>query len=550
MLAEILLPNTTEFVLNGVTMDDAGVKLDVSSIQTRSNCPICSSQSDRVHSHYYRTLADLPCAGHSMGLLLRVRRFFCDNPWCTRRIFAERMPDFVDPWARRTLRLAERQRQLGLALGGEAAKRLADYLMLPVSGDTLLRLVMDGSAKEMVTPRVLGVDDWAWCKGQKYGTILVDLERRCVVDLLPDRSADSLAGWLQAHPGVEIISRDRALAYIEGITRGAPDAIQVADRWHLLVNLREALERLLDRNRECLQAAATPEEEPAPDPTPLSQGQQKEIQPIADLPPTRVEVRRQLVRERRLARYQAVILLHEQGVKIRAIARHLGMGRQTVRRYINAGAFPEMAKRRKRPSILDLYLPFLHRRWAEGVHNGSQLYREIKAQGYAGSRSFLGHWVARKRKSEPSSKGTLMTDPKKCKSPVPRFWSARRAVWLLLREPEELTSEQDKALGRMLKANPIILPAYNLAQSFGRIVRQQYSKALEAWLKGATESGILELRRFASSLKKDQEAIVAALSLPWSNGQVEGQINRLKLIKRQMYGRAHFDLLRRRVLAT
>jgi transposase len=225
------------------------------------------------------------------------------------------------------------------------------------------------------------------------------------------------------------------------------------------------------------------------------------------------------------------------------------MGRRTVRRYINAGTFPEIGERRKLPSILDPYLPYLQRRWGEGIHNGSQLYREIEAQGYSGSQSLLGRWVAQKRRKK--------TDPKTASMPVvktkprtQRAWSARRAVWLLLKDPEELTAKQSEALDRMLRASPIIIRAYNLAQSFGRIVRQQCSKALEVWFKGVAESGIAELRSFANSLKKDKAAVVAALSLPWSNGQVEGQVNRLKLIKRQMYGRAGFDLLRRRVLAT
>jgi len=550
MLAKILLPNTISFELNAVTVGEGGIKLDVSSIQCKAVCPACGSQSGRVHSRYVRTLTDLPCTELSVRVKLRVRRFFCDNARCVCKIFTERVPDFVAPWARRTIRLAEKQRQVGLALGGEAGQRLAYVLTLPVSGDTLLRLVLGESTEEMETPRVLGVDDWAWCKGQKYGTILVDLEQRRVVDLLSDRSADSLADWLRAHPGVEVISRDRALAHIEGASRGAPDATQVADRWHLLVNLRKALERLLDRNRECLRAAATLPKTEAPGPASLPAGQGENILPAVDASPTRIEQRRQATRERRLARYQAVIELHEQGVGIRAIARRLRLGRKTVRRYIDADTFPEMAQRRKGCSILDPHLSHLQQRWAEGIRNGSQLYREIRAQGYSGSRSLLGHWVARKRKDEPNAAGSTMPVVIKAKTPVHRAWSARRAVWLLLKEPEELTSEHKDALDRMLKANPMIVRALNLGQSFGRIVRQRYSKALDAWLQGAKESGIAELRSLATSLKRDKAAVAAALSLPWSNGQVEGQINRLKLIKRQMYGRAKFELLRCRVLAT
>ena len=211
----------------------------------------------REHSRYTRRPGDLPCVGRQVHLQLNVRRFFCDNPACQQRTFVERLPGVVRSFARRTTRLAEAQRQIGLALGGEAGTRSATQQAMPVSADTLLRLASHSELAPAATPKVLGVDDWAWKKGQTYGTILVDLEQRCVVDLLADRTADTLATWLQAHPGVEIISRDRGGSYAEGARRGAPDAVQVADRWHLLANLREALERLLTRKH-----AALPERAP------------------------------------------------------------------------------------------------------------------------------------------------------------------------------------------------------------------------------------------------------------------------------------------------
>jgi transposase len=417
---------------------------------------------------------------------------------------------------------------------------------MPSSGDTVLRLIRDAPQEQAPTPRVLGVDDWAWCKGQRYGTILVDLERHCPIDLLPDRKAETLAAWLRDHPGIEIISRDRAGAYIKGINQGAPDAVQVADRWHLLRNLRDALIRFLEQNRACLHAAAAePDDDPEPESaTETSKKEESGYNPV----PTRLELREQATRERRLARYQAVIALRDEGMSIRAISRELGIGRATVRRYIKAGSFPEMAKRRKRCSILDPYVPYLEKRWAGGCHNGMQLYREIEEQGYSGSRPLVSRWAAQMRKQEP--RPTTADDvPAKPMKKANRPWSARYAVWLLLGQPDTLSDKKKAALERMLAVSSVVQRVYSFAQAFIRTVRQRYSKSLEPWLTGVIESKLPELSGFARSLNRDKDAVLAALTLPWSNGQVEGQVNRLKLIKRQMYGRAKFDLLRLRVLA-
>jgi transposase len=235
-------------------------------------------------------------------------------------------------------------------------------------------------------------------------------------------------------------------------------------------------------------------------------------------------------------------------MKIRAIARELGIGRGTVRRYIKAGAFPEMAKRRKRSSILDPYLPYLESRWSEGCHNGLQLYREIEKRGYSGSRPLVSRWAAQMRRQQPNPMPNAKA-PAKPKKKVKRPWSARYAVWLLLSPPETLSDEKKAALQRMLAVSPMIRRVYNFAQAFIRIVRDRHAKSLEPCMTAVIEYKIPELTGSARSLNRDKDAVLAALSLPWSNGQVEGQVNRLKLIKRQMYGRAKFDLLRLRVLA-
>ena len=276
---------------------------------------------------------------------------------------------------------------------------------------------------EVKSPSVLGVDDWAWCKGHRYGSLLVDLERHCPIDLLPDRSADSLVAWLQTHTGVELICRDRANEYIDGATRGAPKAQQVADRWHWLQNLREALERLLDQPAICLYAAASEPPPPTIEPDPPLSPKADETPP-ASPSLTQAEQKRQATRERRLARSQVVIELHQQAFSGRAIARQLGLGYHTIRRYLDADAFPEMAQRRKSRSILDRYLPYLQQRWLEGGHNGSQLFREIKAHGYSGGPGMVGLWAAQ-QPGEPERSRATKTGNKQPKPTVQRPWSAR-----------------------------------------------------------------------------------------------------------------------------
>ena len=246
-LAAAILADPIGLHLDDVAIDDEMVVLTVTSIQVEALCPVCGQPSLRSHSSYERKPGDLALAGARVRLHLNVRRFFCANPACERKTFAERLPGVLKPFARHTNRLRDKLCGLGQALGGEAGARRAADLAMPVSPDTLLRLIRQSDLPSSTTPTVLGVDDFAWKKGQTYGTILVDLEQQQVVDLLPDRAAGSLAAWLLEHPGVRIISRDRGGIYAEGARRGAPDAEQVADRFHLLQNLRAALEPLLNR---------------------------------------------------------------------------------------------------------------------------------------------------------------------------------------------------------------------------------------------------------------------------------------------------------------
>jgi transposase len=542
MLAELLLPSPS-LRLDFIEASDDAMIVTVTSTTAQTKCPSCGQVAERRHSQYLRTLADLPFAERHAQVRLHVRRFFCDNPLCQRKTFAERLPDFAPKSARRTRRLAEMQAVVALALGGEAGARLVGRLQMPVSPDTLLRLVRRRETPGTATPRWLGIDDWAWKKGHRYGTILVDLERRCPVELLPDRATTTVAAWLKAHPGVEIISRDRAGVYAEGATQGAPDAIQVADRWHLLSNLREAIQRLLDRHHKSLPALRTREvDAPAPALAPFT------VPLAAHMPQTRAECVRQEHRARRLDRYAQVVALRQRGVSIRAIAQQMNLDRRTVRRYINADAFPEIAKRKPKPSILDPWKPYLRERWGQGCHNGSQLLREIRAQGYHGSRGLVSDWLADLRKTvmaavQPANTVAESEPPKHSAPPAQRRLSPKQAAWLVVKQPDRLSDDEEDALAKMCQANKEIEQAHSLAQSFGQLVRERRHQEFDRWIESAKASDIRELKNFAVGLLRDKDAVLAALRLPWSNGQVEGQVNRLKLIKRTMYGRANFEAL-------
>lgn len=248
MLIVCDLPDDWGLRLDHTLREPAQVTLFLSAINLEACCPVCQQPARRIHSRYQRTLADLPAGPLAVRLQVTVHRFFCRTIQCPRWIFAERLPALARPWAQRTLRLATTLQQVGLVCGGEPGARITRHLALSTSPDTLLRAVRQIADSELPTPRVLGVDDWSYRRGHCYGTLLIDLEQHRPVDVLPERTVAALATWLLVHPGVEIISRDRAQVYADGATLGAPTAVQVVDRWHLLKNLGEAVQRVLDRH--------------------------------------------------------------------------------------------------------------------------------------------------------------------------------------------------------------------------------------------------------------------------------------------------------------
>jgi transposase len=364
------------------------------------------------------------------------------------------------------------------------------------------------------TPRIVGIDDWCWKRGRTYGSILVDLERHQPIDLLPDRSVETVKFWFQTHPGVEIVSRDGSAEYATAIRQGAPQALQVADRFHIIQNMAKAVKLLLAR---CCDDICSTQWRP--------------------LTPPHVQQAQQVRRGQRLSQYQQVIALSKEGVKDPEIARRTKLSVRTIRRWRAHDSFPEV-KRRGRRSRFDPYKEYVLRRWQEGCTNGYHLWRELSAQGYRGSVRSVYNFL------QPLSKG-LVT------STLPQeraYFSAQETTWLFVRDPDNLDEKQRKSLGVVCQTSATAKTAYQFVQAFMTMVHTRTGNQLDTWLEVVAHSQIAELESFAAGIERDKAAVVAGLTLPYNNGQVEGQITRLKLIKRSMYGRAGLDLLRRRVL--
>jgi transposase len=499
-------------------------------VQQQVRCPACDQASRRRHSVYLRSLKDLPWQGCAVELRLKVRRFRCHNAACARKIFAEPIPEVARSQARRTTRVAEIIRLIGYTAGGLPGSRILQRLAIPVSDDTVIRTVKQSHSAPVADPiRSVGVDDWAWRKGQNYGTILVDLDKHRVVDLLPDRTTEGVTRWLEAHPSIEIVSRDRCGIYAQAAQQGAADALQVADRFHLLMNLSAAMERALEERSSELCFAADGQES---DPVVAPPKEEKKI--------TLAEQRKQQRRARRNELYKRVIELHGLGYTQCAISAEVGIERKTIRRWLRAGQFPERKPPTGRRSHVREFHDYLQQRWNDGCHNATRLFEEIRTRGYRGSRQMVSHHVSSWR-TRPRSRSSSK------KKKLDRIAPKHAAI--LACRPEERLSEQQRALFEQVAVHcPTLRWMRTLAMDFREAIRSQNREGMINWIRTAAHTGIGPVARFSYGLKKDLGAVIAAVETPWSNGQIEGQINRLKAIKRQMYGRAGFHLLRARVL--
>ncbi len=505
--------------------------------QSRSEyaaCPGCGTLSHRVHSHRARVLRDLPWQGRPVSLQLRSRRFHCVLPGCSHRTFTERLGDVARLHARRTERVSVLHRCIGLAMGGEAGARLAERLAMPVSADTLLRAACAAGrdATPAPTPRVLAVDDWAWRRGHRYGTILVDLEQNTVVELLPDQKAETFATWLKAHPGVEIIARDRASAYAEGACDGAPDAVQVADRWHMLRNLGDAVHRAVERHHATARQVASEMKGLSPS-APSDSAAEKSV---LAAPKSRKPGASSL--SRRMTTFAEATRLSKAGASISSISRLLAVDRKTLRRWISTGVLPSW-QQPSRGRMIEPHVSHLERRLAEGCRNAALLWRELKALGFRGRYTAVRTWVGQQRPAETHAR--LKRDDGSIWAPP----STRRVGCLVMSETVPADAQDASFITGLLAKAPALADTVAAAKRMALLLRHKSTELLTVVLEAASHT---LLQSFVATLRRDIAAVQASLDLPWTTSPAEGQISRLKMIKRTMYGRAGFPLLRARVL--
>ena len=557
-----LLPAANSVAMESLRITPTSIEVELRCTVGSASCPICQTFSHRVHSRYVRVVRDLPWGGKSMVLRFSTRRFFCNNTSCPRCIFAEELPGLARRRARGTPRLDETLVHIGLECGGEPGRRLCGELGIQTSGDTILRRLRAAPPRQGHAGRVIGVDDFAFRRGQDYGTIVVDHESGDVIDLLPDRTSASLEAWLATRPSAPmVVTRDRSGVYAKAITAAAPEAVQVADRWHLLANCREALVRVLDRHHSPITEAmsAAQSQRSAADTVPNAAPVAAAPLPMALLvvpllPPVHVPLSlspQQSVdrRAKRLARYELVLELNRQGLSQRAMGRQLRISQRQVRKLLHAGKFPERAKRHYAKQV-DNYVQQLRAQWAAGVRTVCELTTHIRTLGYTGGGDMVRRYVAPWRTPEerlrlrgPKTRLRLPT------SPTLQRPSSDRLSWLLLKDDiERRTGELDLVNELRRNCEPIRM-ASELARSFGKAVRGRDVNALTVWTECALQTtSTKEMNGFAQGMVRNWPEVKAAIGMQWSNGRTEGHVNRLKLIKRKMYGRAKLDLLRIRVL--
>ena len=498
-------------IVDAAVTDADGTSITVRPVAKTNACPGCGRHSARVHSRYRRRLADLPMAGRAVRLVVLARRFYCDAALCGRRIFVERFDqDVLAPWARRTARLDHIVHHLGLALGGRPGANFARRLMLPVSKDTLLRVVRRRGSPNFVPPTVVGIDDWAWRRNQRYGTIICDLERRKTIALLPDRESATAQAWLAAQPQIGIVARDRGGSYAMAAAKALPQATQVADRWHLMENASHAF---LDAVRKSMRQIRT-------------------VIGATTINPELLTAAEHLQYEGYLRREDAntaVLRLSKSGVPIKEIVRRTGHSRGLVRKILRGQRSDVF---RVRESSLETHLQWLDAQWSAGHRNASDLWRCLKKQGFRGCLRVVSEWASRRRRAE-KTEGALDRTP-----------SSRTIARLLTIGRDDLSKSETVTVAAIEGGVPLLVEARELIAGFQAMIRTKSLADLEPWLKRAQSSLVAS---FANGIAKDKAAVSAATISIWSNGQTEGQITKLKLVKRQMYGRGKLDLLQARV---
>jgi transposase len=463
-------------------------------------CPGCGQLSDWEHSRYVRHLADEAVGGRAVMIDLSVRRLYCENPRCPKTTFVEQVDELTRRYQRRTPALQRVVDAVAVHLAGKAAARLLLMLHQVASWATLLRCLMALPVPHLPTPRVVGVDDFSLRRGHRFATILIDAVTHRQVDVLPDRTGETLTAWLRAHPGVEVVCRDGSASYAQAITDALPDAVQVSDRWHLWHGLGAAVEQTVAAHASCWRAA----------PTEATCGS-----------------RNQSV----LARYAAVHELLDAGVGLCECARQLGLALNTAKRYARVSDPDQLVRPPQyRRCLVDPFRDHLRQRRAAGPVATTTLLAEIRAMGYTGSANLLVRYLNQGRTENP------LLDP-----------SVRRLTGWIMADPIHLADQHRVLRDKLAAACPQMTALVGHVETFAHLLTRP-GGSLQDWIDAVKADDLPALHSFINGLEKDRQAVEAGLNQPYSNGATEGVNNKIKLLKRQTYGRAGFALLRHRIL--
>jgi transposase len=534
--------------LDRVEREPGQVVLTARAAAATASCPDCGTRVNRVHGSYLRSLRDTPLAGVAVVIRLRVRRFRCHAVSCRRRTFVEQIPGLTTPHARYSPPLRAALTAVAVAAAGRAGSRLAVALGMPAGKDTLLRLLRTVPEPDVGTITALGVDDFALRRGHVYATILIDMASHRPVDVLPGRDSEPLAEWLRAHPGVQIICRDRAGAYADGARVGAPDAVQVADRWHLFHNLGEAVDKTVVAHHACIRAhAATAATTTTASAESTGTGSEPPpVEPVNDPAPEPADLRDACGRERGLVtrtrdRHAAVHQLIAAGYSLGAISVELNLDRSTVRRFARAGTVDELlVKAINRTSLLDGHAEHLTARFTAGVTDTAVLHAELRERGYTGSIQTIRRWLHPLR--DPTTQPTVRITPR------PAVPKPRRITRWIMTDPDHLDPDDRNQLTTVLGACPELQAIARHVRDFADLMNKHRGDRLTAWMNTAEADNLPHLHSLITGLRRDLAAVTAGLTETYSSGPVEGNVNRVKTIKRSMYGRASFSLLRKRIL--
>lgn len=539
MISQFILPTNVQLRADSIYSEPGILYIDTSVCQTCSICPVCNKRSSKIHSRYSRTLLDLPISGHLSKVKLKARKYFCDNRECPRKVFTERFDYEIKPYYRRMIRSNDLLLRMALELGGNTGSAISRYIGVPVSPSTILRVIkrLDIQPKA-ITSGVIGVDDWAFKKGKTYGTVIVDLERKEVVDLLPDRESGTLAEWLKKHPEIKTVSRDRSGPYALGVKTGAPHARQVADRFHLLMNLGDATKRIFQSKGKELREIFTLYNDPKKEtsqPANIIESPVKNTTSVTEpsLTTANISIDKQ-------HKFEKVKELYSKGIAIRQIARTVKLARGTVRKYVT---MEQLVKRQSRTTTnLDAFIDFLIQEDNRG-NTYRELHKTIIEMGFNGKYTQFCCKMNEIYDMQPSLR------PKPTGPALVKTWSPTRLSLMLYMEPDELKRDDDKDFLKLLfEKSPQIAKMEKLVKGFKKLFIVKEDGMLKNWIEEVLKSDC-GLNNFAKNLLKDYEAVNNAVITTISNGQVEGQVNRIKNIKRKMYGKAGFQLLRKMVLA-